>query len=63
MIRTGPLPKLNDSAIQQVSSCSKTVLMNEDSYWTSKENSLELVKLSSINRVSFVLVSFCSKYW
>ena len=29
--------------------------------WTSRENSLELIKLSSINKVSLVDVSFCSK--
>ena len=29
--------------------------------WTSRENSLELIELSSINKVSLVDVSFCSK--
>ena len=28
--------------------------------WTSRENSLELIKLSSINKVSLVQVSSCS---
>ena len=29
-------------------------------YWTSRKNSLELVELSSTNKVSLVYVSFCS---
>ena len=32
----------------------------DDSYWTSRENSLELIELSSINEVSLVPVSSCS---
>ena len=32
----------------------------DDTYWTSRENSLELVELSSINKVSLVYVSSCS---
>ena len=31
-----------------------------DPYWTSRENSLELIQLSSINEVSLVRVSSCS---
>jgi hypothetical protein len=29
-------------------------------YWTSRENGLELIELSSINKVSLVYVSSCS---
>ncbi len=31
-----------------------------DPYWTSRKNSLELIVLTSINKVSLVLVSSCS---
>jgi hypothetical protein len=34
--------------------------MRDDPYWTPRKNSLELIELSSINKVSFVQVSFCS---
>ena len=34
--------------------------IREDPYWTSKKNSLELIELSSINKVSLVYVSSCS---
>ena len=39
-----------------VSSCSNTGSIRDDPYWTSRENSLELIELSSINIVSLVLV-------
>ena len=32
----------------------------DDPYWTSRKNSLELIELSSINKVSLVWVSSCS---
>ena len=34
--------------------------MRDDPYWTSRKNGLELIKLSSINKVSLVLVSSSS---
>jgi hypothetical protein len=34
--------------------------IRDDPYWISKENSLELIELSSINKVSLVSVSSCS---
>jgi mitogen-activated protein kinase organizer 1 len=37
-----------------VSSCSNTGSIRDDPYWTSRENSLELIELSSINKVSLV---------
>ena len=33
----------------------------DDPYWTSRKNSLELIELSSTNKVSLVSVSFCGK--
>ena len=39
-----------------VSSYSNTGSIKDDAYWTSRENSLELIKLCSINIVSLVLV-------
>ena len=35
-------------------SCSNTGSIRDDPYWTSRRNSLELIKLSSINKVSLV---------
>ena len=37
-----------------VSSCSNTGSIRDDPYWTSRENSLELIELSSINKVCLV---------
>ena len=37
-----------------VSSCSNTGSIRDDPYWTSGKNSLELIELSSINKVSLV---------
>ena len=39
---------------------SNTGSIRDDPYWTSKKNSLELIELSSINKVSLVQVSSCS---
>jgi hypothetical protein len=36
------------------------VSIRNGSYWTSKENGLELIELSSINKVSLVYVPSCS---
>ena len=40
--------------IFEVSSCSYTVSIKDDPYWTSRKNSLELIELSSISKVSLV---------
>ena len=34
--------------------------MTDDPYWTSRKNSLELIELASMNKVSLVEVSSCS---
>ena len=34
--------------------------IRDDPYWISRKNSLELIELSSLNKVSLVYVSFCS---
>ena len=34
--------------------------IRDDSYWTSRKNNLELIELSSTNKVSLVEVSSCS---
>ena len=39
-----------------VCSCSITGSIRDDPYWTSRENSLELIELPSINIISLVLV-------
>jgi hypothetical protein len=43
-----------------VSSCSNTGSIRDDPYGTSRQSSLELTELSSINKVSLVYVSSCS---
>ena len=37
-----------------VSSCSNTGSIRDDPYWISRKNSLELIELSSIKKVSLV---------
>ena len=37
-----------------LSSCSNTLSIRDNPYWTSRKNSLELIELSSINKVSLV---------
>ena len=37
-----------------LSFCSNTGSIRDDPYWTSRKNSLELIELSSINKVSLV---------
>jgi hypothetical protein len=37
-----------------VSSCSNTGSIRDDPYWISRKNSLELIELSNINKVSLV---------
>ena len=34
--------------------CGNTGSINDDPYWTSRKNSLELIELSSVNKVSLV---------
>ena len=45
---------MNEVSLGQVSSCSNTESIRDDPYWTSRKNSLELIDLSSINKVSLV---------
>ena len=40
-----------------VSYCSSTGSIRDDSYWTSRKNSLELIELFSINKVCLVWVA------
>jgi hypothetical protein len=49
---------LSNTACFSVSSCGNTGSIRDDPYWTSTKNSLELIELSSINKVHSV--SFCS---
>ena len=41
-------------SIVLVSSCSNSGSIRDDPYWTSRKNSLEVIELSSINKVSLV---------
>ena len=43
-----------------VSLCSNTAQTRYWPYWTPRENSLELIELSSINTVTLVYVSSCN---
>jgi hypothetical protein len=45
---------MNKVSLVSVSSCSNTGSIRDDPYWTSRANSLELIELSSINKVSLV---------
>ena len=45
---------MNKVSLVWVSSCDNTGSVRDDFYWISKKNSLELIKLSSINEVSLV---------
>ena len=38
--------------------CSNTGSIRDDPYWTSRKNNLELIELSSINKVNLVSVTF-----
>ena len=48
------------SSVSKVSlvyiSCSNTGSIRDDPYWTSRENSLELIELSSINKVNLISI-------
>ena len=46
--------KLVSFRLPPVQTCSNTGSIKDDLHWTSRENSLELIELSSINKVSFV---------
>jgi hypothetical protein len=48
------LSSINKVSLVEVSSCSNTGSIRDDPYWTSRKNSLELIELSSINKVSLV---------
>ena len=54
------MPLIRSYMKKMVSSCSNTRSNRDDPYWTSRENNLELIELSSINKVSLVQVSSCS---
>ena len=45
---------MNEVSLVEVSSCSNTGSIRDDPYWTSQENSLELIELSSMNEVSLI---------
>ena len=48
------LIELSNIKLVQVSSCSNTGSIRDDSYWTSRKNSSQLIELSSINKVSLI---------
>jgi hypothetical protein len=41
-----------------VSSCSYTGSKRDDPYWTSRKNSLQLIELSSVNKVRLVVALY-----
>ena len=43
-----------------VSLCSNTGSVGDDPNWISRKNTLELIELSSVNKVNLALVSSCS---
>ena len=46
---------INKVSLVWASSCSNTGSIRDYPYWTSRKNSLELIELSSINKVKFSL--------
>ena len=48
------LSSINKVSLVLVSSCSNTGSIRDDPYLISRENSLELIEVSSINKVSLV---------
>ena len=42
----------NKVSLTRVSFCSNTESIRDDPYWTSRKNSLQLIELSSINKVN-----------
>ena len=46
--------------INKFTTCCNTGSTRDDPYWTSLKNSLELIELSTINKVSLVSVFSCS---
>ena len=48
------VPELARNVSLQVSNYACAGLIRDDPYWTSTKNNLELIKLSSINKVSLV---------
>ena len=51
------LSSINKVSLVWISSCSNTGSIRDDSYWTSRKNSLELIELFSINKVSLLIVN------
>jgi hypothetical protein len=49
------LSSINKVSLVYVPFCSNTGSIRDDPYWTSRENSSEMIELSSINKVSFSL--------
>ena len=45
---------MNKVSLVKVFSCGNTGSIRDDPYWISRKNSLELIELSSINKVSLV---------
>ena len=59
MLHDGELPNegfylSHQVCLVSVSFCGNTGSIRDDPYWTSRKNSLELIDLSSINKVSLV---------
>ena len=48
----GLFPQIQQSSINEVSS--NTGSTRDDPYWTSRKNCLELIELSSMNKISLV---------
>ena len=48
------ISSINKVSLVWVSKCRNTGSVRDDPYWTSRKNSLELIELSSINKVSLV---------
>ena len=45
---------INKVTLVQVSFCSNIGSIRDDPYWTSRKNSLEIIELSSLSKVSLV---------
>ena len=49
-----PEQNINKVSLVEVSFCSNTGSIRDDPYWTYRKNILELIVVSSINKVSLV---------
>ena len=56
--RTDRATQYKQRYLFQVSSCSNTGSIRDDLYWTSRKNSLELIELSSVTKVTIGLIQF-----